>query len=89
MASKLQSKMLCHFMLPTAVAWVPNWLSSYGICGGQIDIGADWLRVIPFPLPIITLLAAPHSSSIIWSWYKRPNSGRRTKRTQSHSTPRI
>jgi hypothetical protein len=28
------------------------------------------------------------SSSIIWGWYNRPNSGRPTKWTQSHPTPR-
>jgi hypothetical protein len=31
---------------------------------------------------------APHSSSIIRGWYNRPISGRRTKWTQSHPTPR-
>jgi hypothetical protein len=36
--------------------------------------------------------ANPHSTDystlIIWGWYNRPNSGRRTKWTQSHTTPR-
>jgi hypothetical protein len=31
---------------------------------------------------------APQLSSMIWGWYNRPNSFRRTKWTQSHSTPR-
>jgi hypothetical protein len=30
----------------------------------------------------------PYSSSIIRGWYNRPNSGRSTKWTQSHPTPR-
>jgi hypothetical protein len=39
-------------------------------------------------LPFLFPPSAPHSSSsIIWSWYNRPVSGRRTKWTQSHPTP--
>jgi hypothetical protein len=38
-----------------------------------------------FPLPILILPTAPHSSSsIIRGWYHRPVSGRRTKWIQSH-----
>jgi hypothetical protein len=47
----------------------------------------DFLRVLRFPLPILIPPTAPHSS-IIRGWYNRPNSGRRTKWTQSHHTPR-
>jgi hypothetical protein len=45
---------------------------SHGICGGESGIGAGFLKVLQFPLPIIPL-TAPHSSlSIIWGWYNRP-----------------
>jgi hypothetical protein len=43
-------------------------------------------RLLRFPLPILIPLNAPHSS--IRGWYNRPNSGRRTKWTQSHPTSR-
>jgi hypothetical protein len=42
-----------------------------------------------FPLPILIPPTVPHSSSsILEGWYNRPVSGRRTKWTQSHRTPR-
>jgi hypothetical protein len=57
---------------------------SCGICGGQSGTGAGFLRVLRFPLPILIPPTAPHSSpSIIWVWYSRPSSGRRTNWTQS------
>jgi hypothetical protein len=75
--------------LPTSAARVPAQVRSCGICGGQSGTGAHFLRVLRFPLPILIPPTAPHSSSsIIRGWYNRPNSGRRTKRTQSHPTPR-
>jgi hypothetical protein len=43
--------------------------------------------VFGFPLPILVPPTSPHSSYIIRGWYNRPNSGRRTKWTQCHSTP--
>jgi hypothetical protein len=51
--------------------------------------GAGFLRVLRFPLPI-RIPTAPHTSSIIWGWYKnrRRVRGQRTKCTQSHPTPR-
>jgi hypothetical protein len=59
------------------------------ICGGQSGTGVGFLRVLRFPLPILIPPTAPHSlSSIIRGWYSRPISGRRTKWTQSHPTPR-
>jgi hypothetical protein len=58
-----------------------------GICGGQSGTGADFLQVLRFPLSILIPPTAPHSS-IIRGWYNRPNSGRRTKWTQSHPTLR-
>jgi hypothetical protein len=45
----------------------------------------DFLQVLQFHLPIHILLIAPQSSSsIIWGWYNRSNSGCSTKWTQSH-----
>jgi hypothetical protein len=59
--------------LPTAVARVRARVWSYGICGGQSDGWAGFLRVLPFPLPIFIPLIAPQSpSSVIWGWYNRP-----------------
>jgi hypothetical protein len=59
------------------------------ICGGQSSAGAGFLRVLRFPLPIfIPPNAAQSPSSIIWGWYNRPISDRRTKWTQAHTTPR-
>jgi hypothetical protein len=50
---------------------------------------AGFLRVLRFPLPIFIPPTAPHpSSSIIPGLYNRPVSGRRTKWTLSHPTPR-
>jgi hypothetical protein len=75
--------------LPTAAARVRAQIRSYGICCGQSGIGVGLLRVLRFPLPILIPPTVPHSSSsIIRDWYNRPNSGRRTKWTQSHPTPR-
>jgi hypothetical protein len=69
-------------------AWVRAQVRSCGICGAQSGTGAGFLRGLWFPLSIIILPTAPHSSSIIWDWYNRPNCGRRTKWTQSHPTPK-
>jgi hypothetical protein len=71
--------------LSTAAARVRSQLKSFGICNGQNESGAGFLLVLRFPLPILILL---HSSSIIQGRYDKPNSGRRTKWTQSHPTPR-
>jgi hypothetical protein len=58
---------------PTAAARVRARVWSCGICGGQCGAGADFLRVLRFPLPIFIPPIAPQSpSSIIWSWYNRP-----------------
>jgi hypothetical protein len=38
--------------LPIAVVQVPACVCSCGICGGQSDAGAGFLRVLRFPLPI-------------------------------------
>jgi hypothetical protein len=39
--------------LPTAAARVKSRVWSSGICGGQSDVGAGFLRVLRFPLPFI------------------------------------
>jgi hypothetical protein len=75
--------------LPIAAAWVRAQVRSCGIYGGQSGSGAGFLRVLRFSLPILIPPTAPHSSSsIIRGWYNRPVSGRCTKWTQSHPTPR-
>jgi hypothetical protein len=74
--------------LPTAAARVRARVRLCGICGGRNGTRAGFLRVLPFPLPIITPTAQRSSSSIIRGWYNRPNSGRCTKGAQSHPTPR-
>jgi hypothetical protein len=70
--------------LPTVLAWVPARVRSYGICGGQSGTGADFLRVLQFPMPIRIPPIVPQSPSIIRGWYNRPNSGHSTKWTQFH-----
>jgi hypothetical protein len=74
--------------IPTEAARVRVSVKSCGICGGQSGAAAGFLRVLRFSLPILIPPISPHLSSIIRAWYNRSNSGRRTKWTQSHSTPR-
>jgi hypothetical protein len=50
-------------LLPTAAAGVRPQVISCGICGGQSNTGACFLRVLRFPLSILILPTAPHSSS--------------------------
>jgi hypothetical protein len=74
--------------IPTAAARIRAHVKSCGFCGGQSGTGAGFLRVLQFLLPILIPSTAPHSSSIIRSWYDRPVTGRSSKWTQSHHTPR-
>jgi hypothetical protein len=74
--------------LPTAAGGVRAHVRTCGIYGGQSGTGADFLRVLRFPLPILIPPSAPHSSSIIRGWYNRPVSGRRAKWTRSHPISR-
>jgi hypothetical protein len=74
--------------LPTAAARVRTKVRSCAICGGQSGTGIGFLSAYRFPLPVLIPPTAPDSPSIIWGWYNRPISGRRTKWTQSHPTPR-
>jgi hypothetical protein len=74
--------------LSTAAGQVRSQVRSCGICDGQSGTGANFLRVLRFPMAILIPPTAPHSSSIIRGWYNRPNSDRSTKWTQSHPTSR-
>jgi hypothetical protein len=59
--------------LPTAAARARARVWACGICGGQTGAGADFLRVLRFPLPIFFPPIAPQSSSSnIWGLYNRP-----------------
>jgi hypothetical protein len=80
--SKLIKKGPCHSSGGYSPASrVRSQVRSCGICGGRSVSGADFLRVLRFPLPILIPPTAPHSSSsVIWCRYTRPNSGRRTNR---------
>jgi hypothetical protein len=83
MGSDIAQAVSCR--LPTAAVRVRDWVRSCGICGGQSDTEAGFLRIARFPLPIrIPPIAPQSSSSIIRGWYNRPNSGLSTKWTQSH-----
>jgi hypothetical protein len=57
---------------PTAAAWVQARVRSCGICGEQNGIGASFLRVLRFLLPILIPPTTPQSPSIIWDWYNKP-----------------
>jgi hypothetical protein len=70
---------------PTAGARVRAGVRLCGICGGQSGTGTGFLRVLRFPMPVPIPPIAPQSSSIIWGWYSRPNSGRSVKWTHTES----
>jgi hypothetical protein len=57
---------------PTAAARVRARVWSCGNCGGKSGAGADFLRVLRFPLPIFIPPISPQSPSNIWGWYNRP-----------------
>jgi hypothetical protein len=50
--------------LPTAAARMRSKVKSYGICGGQSGTVASFLRLLPFPLPILIPPDVPFSSLI-------------------------
>jgi hypothetical protein len=59
--------------LPTAAARFRAQVKSFRISSGQSGIGAGFLRVLRFPLPIYIPSASPESSTpIIWGRYNRP-----------------
>jgi hypothetical protein len=59
--------------LSTEVIRVREQVRSRRIYGGQNGIGAGFLRVLRFPLPIfIPPIAQQSSSPIVWGWYNRP-----------------
>jgi hypothetical protein len=74
--------------LPTAATRVQDHVRPCGFCGGQSGTGAGFLRVFRFTLPILIPPNAPHSSYIIRGWYNRPLSGRSTKWTEAHPSPK-
>jgi hypothetical protein len=51
--------------LPTSTARVRAQVKSCGIYGGQSGIKSGFLLVLQFPLPILILPTAPHSSSLV------------------------
>jgi hypothetical protein len=58
---------------PTVAVRVWARVRSCGICCGQSGIGAGFLRVLRFPLPIrIPPIVSQSPSPIIWGWYNRP-----------------
>jgi hypothetical protein len=59
--------------LPAAAARVQTRVYSCRICGGESNVGAGFLRVLRFPLPIfIPPISLQSSSPIIRGWYNRP-----------------
>jgi hypothetical protein len=56
--------------LPTSAAHVRARVRSCGIYGGESGTGADFLRVLRFPLPTFIPPIAPQSASlsIMWGW---------------------
>jgi hypothetical protein len=65
--------------LPIEAARVRAQVHSCWTCGEQNGTGADFLRVLQFPLPILIPPTAPRSSTIIRGCYNSPVSDRRTK----------
>jgi hypothetical protein len=85
---KVDSERRASRRLPTTATRVRGQVRSCGICGTKCGTGAYFLRVLRFYFQIFISLTAPHSSSIIRGCYNRSISGRRTKWSQSHPTPR-
>jgi hypothetical protein len=80
--------------LPTAAVRVRARVRSCGICGGQSGNGADFLRVLRFPLPVFFPQFATQSPSSIWGWYNMPvvaavSSGLSLTKFLQYSSPKI
>jgi hypothetical protein len=77
-----------------SVKWSWNWKTEARAqrgcrASGKKKVALGQVFFEYFGLQILIPPTAPHSSSsIIRGWYNRPVSGRRTKQTQSHPTPR-
>jgi hypothetical protein len=54
----------------------------------KVALGQVFSEYVEVPLPILIPPTAPYSVFIIRGWHNRSVSGRRTKWTQSHPTPR-
>jgi hypothetical protein len=64
--SLLYKRAACRRVLITA-AQIPFQVKPRGICGGQSDIGAGFLQVLRFPLPVLIAPTAPYSLIILSS----------------------
>jgi hypothetical protein len=74
--------------LPFASIRVRAQVKLRGICGGYSSTGAGFLRVLRYPLQILIILTAPHSSSIIRGWHNRPVSDGRNGRAAAQAGSR-
>jgi hypothetical protein len=75
-------------LFTTATARVQSQVRSCKVCGGQHGLGADFLVVLRFPLPLLIPTTAPYLS-FTRVWYNGSTSGRRTEWTHSHLIPRL
>jgi hypothetical protein len=58
--SELHIQTALSALVSTAAARIQSQVRSCGVCGGQSDTGAGFLRVLRFPLAVITPRAAPY-----------------------------
>jgi hypothetical protein len=84
--SKLRGLVACF--LPLRPGFEPR-SSHVGFMVDEVALGHVFSEYVGFPCKFSFYPTTPHSSSsIIQGCYNRPISGRRTKWTQSHPTPR-